>query len=116
MSGHDPSHYQIEIPIWVLEQHPRARFFTVEASYVNPVLPGMTNIVYDPYTMPSHGDLTIVRISPGRHEIRRWQLSDLGIPLHDAMLSGIEYDGHDSKEYPHPLGVVCWYQPAQTLE
>ncbi|MEE1158645.1 MAG: helix-turn-helix transcriptional regulator [Atopobiaceae bacterium] len=116
MSKHDPSHDQIEVPYWVLERHPRARFITVEASYINPVLPGMAHIVYDPYTMPSHGDLTIVRTTPSRHEIRRWQLSEIGIPLHGTTLSGIEYDGHDSQEYPYPLGVVCWYQSARILE
>lgn len=115
MSKHDASNNLLEVPIWVLEQHPRARFITVEASYINPVLPGMAHIVYDPYTMPSYGDLSIVRINPNRHEIRRWQLSDLGIPIHGTMLSGVEYDGFGSREYPYPLGVVCWYQSMQIL-
>lgn len=104
-----------KVPRAVCEKHPRVYAFSIEASYVHPLLPGQITFAYDPYLMPATGDLAVVHTSPTQNEIRRWQLSEAGIPIRGIELTGLEYDGASASDYPIPVGTVCWYQSTEML-
>ena len=104
-----------EVPSSVIEEHPRARAFSIEACHTSPSLPGWTTYVYDPYCMPGKGDPALVRISPTQTEIRKWQHADLGITVRGIDFTDIEYNGSAPLPYPYPLGTICWYQSSSML-
>lgn len=62
----------VEVPSWVLEQHPNAQAVVVEGDCMSRVAPDGSVVIFDPDLEPTNGRVAIVETEDHRAVMRRW--------------------------------------------